>query len=286
MTKTKTIIFSISLTIVAVAILLIIGGILSAPNQQMIGPTPRDIPIQKVSFLSRSGSTLSGWYIPGQKKKGGILLMHGVRSNRLQMADRARFLNKEGYSILLFDFQAHGESLGDHITFGHLESLDANAGYSYLESRLVNKSIGVIGVSLGGASTVCGEVHKKADALVLESVYPTLKKAVSNRIINRIGSIGGYLSPLLIWQIKPRLGFDPDELAPINYLSEAKGAVFVLAGTDDKHTTLVESKNFFQNAKPPKLFWPVKGAAHVDLHKFNSEEYQYKILEFFKRHLK
>ena len=60
--------------------------------------------------------------------------MHGVRSNRLQMLDRARFLNKFGYSVLLFDFQAHGESIGDHITFGYLESLDANAGYSYLES--------------------------------------------------------------------------------------------------------------------------------------------------------
>jgi alpha/beta superfamily hydrolase len=51
--------------------------------------------------------------------------MHGVRANRLSMVERARFLSYAGYSVLLFDFQGHGESTGQHITFGYLESKDA-----------------------------------------------------------------------------------------------------------------------------------------------------------------
>ena len=133
---------------------------------------------------------------------------------------------------------------------------------------------------------VCGEVLKKADALVLESVYSSIKRAVSNRIKIRLGFIGQYLTPLLTWQIKFRLEFDPEKLTPIDHISGAKGAVLMIVGTEDKHTTLTESKDFFKNAKNPKLFWGVKGAAHVDLHKFSSNEYQNRVIEFFKQYLK
>lgn len=74
--------------------------------------------------------------------------MHGVRSNWLQMLERAKFLNMHGYAVLLFDFQGHGESPGEYITFGSLESLDAEAALSFLKSKLSKKTIGIIGVSL------------------------------------------------------------------------------------------------------------------------------------------
>jgi len=54
---------------------------------------------------------------------GTIVLMHGVRANRLSMVRRAEMLHRAGYSVLLFDFQAHGESPGSHITMGYLESV-------------------------------------------------------------------------------------------------------------------------------------------------------------------
>ena len=77
---------------------------------------------------SASGTRLHGWWIPGVIDGGGtVVLMHGVRGNRLQMADRARVLNEHGFSVLLFDFQASGETPGHRITFGKLEGLDAAA---------------------------------------------------------------------------------------------------------------------------------------------------------------
>jgi hypothetical protein len=38
------------------------------------------------------------------------------------MVGRPRFLHRAGYSALLYDSRAHGESGGDAITFGHLEA--------------------------------------------------------------------------------------------------------------------------------------------------------------------
>jgi pimeloyl-ACP methyl ester carboxylesterase len=70
------------------------------------------------------------------------------------MLERARFLLRAGYTVLLFDFSAHGESTGEHITIGYLESRDAQAAISFLRKILPGEKIGVIGVSMGGGSAV------------------------------------------------------------------------------------------------------------------------------------
>ena len=47
------------------------------------------------------------------------------------MLSQAAMLHRHGYGLLLFDFRAHGESEGERITFGHLESLDARAAVEH-----------------------------------------------------------------------------------------------------------------------------------------------------------
>jgi len=86
--------------------------------------------------------------------QGAIVLMHGVWSNRRTMVQRARVLHEHGFAVLLFDFQAEGESPGKHITFGHLEGLDAAAAVAFARQRLPGERVGAIGVSLGGAAAL------------------------------------------------------------------------------------------------------------------------------------
>ena len=51
------------------------------------------------------------------------------------MLGRAEFLHRQGFAVLAPDFQAHGESPGEHVTFGARESLDAAAALAYLHAR-------------------------------------------------------------------------------------------------------------------------------------------------------
>jgi fermentation-respiration switch protein FrsA (DUF1100 family) len=261
------------------------GSILSNPRQGSAGIPPDDLAISNVTFQSKSGALISGWYIAGEKKKGGILLMHGVRSNRLQMLNRARFLSQAGYSVLLFDFQAHGESIGKHITFGYLEALDAEAAYSWLNNKLTNKTIGVIGVSLGGAATLLGEVSKQAKALILESVYPTIEEAIANRLRLRLGSLGKSVMPLLTWQIEPRLGFKTEQLRPIEHIAKTSAAILIITGDKDQHTPLAESKRLYKAANKPKQLWIIEGAAHINFDRYRPDLYKTKVLNFFNDHL-
>ena len=149
------------------------------------------------SNYPRSGSTIHGWFIPGQKGAGAIVLMHGVRANRLAMVGRARFLSRAGYTVLLFDFQAHGESPGAHITFGYLERRDAVAAVRFMRANAPGEKVGVIGVSMGGAAALLATPPLEVDAMVLEMVYPTIDQAVSNRLTMRLVGWARVLTPLL-----------------------------------------------------------------------------------------
>ena len=267
-------------------ILYAIGSVLTKAHPTEVGTIPSNISkIREVSFLSQSGSTIKGWMLEAKQGKGGVLLLHGVRSNRLQMLNRAKFLQKEGYDVLLFDFQAHGESKGESITFGHLESLDVEAAYAYLEDRLCNPTIAVIGVSLGGASALLSSVKTKAQVLVLESVYPSIEQAIDDRMKIYLGSMGEYFSPLLTLQLEPRLGFGIDKLRPIDEVSKVTSAVLVVAGEKDIHTTLQESKQLFSKANEPKELWIVKGAKHVDFDALLGKEYEERILDFLDEYM-
>jgi fermentation-respiration switch protein FrsA (DUF1100 family) len=133
------------------------GTIASAPSPAHIGAPSPELGAEPTTIPSASGSRLSAWFIPGAPHGGAVLLMHGVRANRLEMLDRARLLHREGFAVLLFDFQAHGESAGAAITFGYLESKDARAAFDELRRRAPGERIGVVGVSLGGAAAVLAD---------------------------------------------------------------------------------------------------------------------------------
>ncbi len=260
---------------------LVIGGRLAAPALAPVGDAPASLGAASVAIPSDSGSTLSGWWIDGAPGRGTVVLLHPLRSTRRSMQGRAQFLSEAGYAVLLFDFQAHGESPGEHLTFGHLESKDAAAALCFARERNAGNPVAVLGMSLGAAAAVLGEEPLDADAFILEAMYPTVEEAVEDRIrIVGFGPFAKVLAPGLLVQLRPRLGVGPEELRPIEGVTKLRAPVFIIAGTEDRHTPLSESERIFQRAPEPKKFWAVDGAAHVNFHEFAGEEYEKRVLGF------
>jgi fermentation-respiration switch protein FrsA (DUF1100 family) len=260
------------------------GSVASAPAQENLGPPPSGLPIEPVTFASGSGNRLSGWLIRGRPRTGAVLLLHGIRGNRLHMLDRARFLHEQGFTVLLFDFQAHGESEGRNITFGYLEAKDARAAFELLRHEAPGERIGVIGLSLGGAAAVLAELP--ADAMVLEAVFASFATAVENRLAMRLGPVGRYLAAILTWQVRPRLGFDPDTLQPAEHIARLRMPVLLIAGDADQHASLDEAKLLYARAPEPKVLWIIPGAGHVDFHSHAGEAYQRRVVDFLGPRLK
>ena len=262
------------------------GARLAAPVQGAVGPPPAGLPVEAVTFRGSGGSRLRGWLLEGAAGRGGVVLMHGIRADRRSMVARARFLAAAGYSVLLFDFQAHGESEGRAITFGHLEAADARAAVAFARARLPGEPLGVIGVSLGGAAFLLGSGRLEVDAAVLEAVYPDIRQAASNRLRLWLGPMGAWLAPLLVGQLEHRLGVDAADLRPVERIGSLDAPVLIIAGTADRRTTPAESEALLRAAPEPKALWLVPGAAHVDLHRYAGAAYETAVADFLHRHLR
>jgi len=59
------------------------------------------------------------------------------------------------------------------------------------------------------------------------------------------------------------------------------GPKLLIAGENDRHTTIEESKQLFEKADQPTEFRVVARAEHTDLHKFAPHDYEQKVTEFF-----
>lgn len=262
----------------------LVGWLLIFPAHRAVGPAPPELGAVDVVLRSSSGAQVKGWWIPHPEARATILLFHGVRGDRRSMLGRARLLKKQGFSVLMIDFQSHGESRGSKITFGHLESQDVAAALAFARETNPDHTIGVIGSSLGGAASLLGD-DRRYDALVLESVYTTIDEAIENRIRMRLGRLGAFLSTLLRLQIKPRLGFPPSRLRPIEYINKLQCPVLIASGDQDLHTTLDQTLRLFEAAPEPKELVIFKGAAHEDLLEHNPQLYEEKVVGFFHRYL-
>lgn len=262
------------------------GEALSHCATRVVGRAPADLHATDVQVPVSATDRLAGWFAPGKPGAGVVLLLHGVRGDRRQMIDRARFLEAAGYGVLLVDLQAHGESSGDRITFGVRESVGVSAALVYLRERSPGERVAVIGVSLGAASLVLAQPSAPPDAVVLESMYPTIEEAVGDRLAHVLGNPGRAAAPLLLWQFPLRLHVRVDQLHPIDRISALHAPLLLAAGTEDRHTTWAETERIFHAANEPKYLWPVPGAAHVDLHSWNPALYEARILAFLSQYLR
>ena len=264
--------------------LLVAGGIygagwyLSHPVPATIGAAPASLHAHDVTFRSGSGSLIHGWLCTVASPRGYALLLPGIRANRLSMIDRAQFLMREGYSCLLIDFQATGESAGEHITFGRLESRDAAAAVQYL--RAFHKPIIVVATSLGGAAALLADLQ--IDGAVLEEVYPTIEAATDNRLRVRFGFLAPIGTWILVHQLRTQMHIDPNQLRPVDHIARLHCPVLIIGGGADRYTTPADTRLMYARANERKALWLVPGMGHNDAYRFAPEEYEKRVGAFLR----
>lgn len=235
---------------------------------------------------SRSRATLRGWYAKGSEGQGAVLLLHGVRADRRAMLPRALWLHSLGYTVLLMDFQAAGESSGETITIGLRESQDAASALAWLRAQAPDERIGIIGTSMGGAAVLLAQPRLQADAMVLEQVYPDIRLAVRDRLVRRLGAPAAWLTPVLLHTLAWRAGVDATMLRPIEHIGAVDAPKLLIVGSDDEHTRLDESLAMYAAAAQPKALWVVQGARHVDLYAYAGNAYRQRVGAFLAERLR
>jgi pimeloyl-ACP methyl ester carboxylesterase len=112
-----------------------------------IGATRTDLVV-----TACDGVVLRGWKVLAAHPKGNwVLLLHGRSQNRLSMMGYARFLLNSGYSVVMMDARAHGESGGLISTYGHVERHDVKAVMDALTASENVDHAYALGESMGAA---------------------------------------------------------------------------------------------------------------------------------------
>ena len=260
--------------------------VLLAPVRQPITHTPADLglPYEDVSLTSRDGLKVAGWYIPG-KRLQGIILIHGINANRVVMLPTAALLAEAGFHLLLLDLRGHGES-GDSLnSYGYYEALDVRAGAEYLSALPEVEQIGVIGTSLGGAAVARAAAEEpRLQAVVIQTSYSSLSDAVDSAFETLAIFPKRPFAPLIVELAERRVGITIDQIDSARDLATlSPRAVLIIHAANDHLFPLEHGYKMYNAAGEPKELWIIEDFGHGDPAIALEEEYRARVVDFFDR---
>jgi len=245
-------------------------------------PDSLNLKYENVTFKTSDGLNLKGWFIPGNKSKNTVIVMHGYPTNKGNVLPFSLFLLKK-FNVFLFDFRSFGESQGSYTTAGYKEVKDLDAAVSYLKGRKDVKNIGALGFSLG-ASVALMNKNNDVKAIVSDSAYSNL-----NNMINIMYKNFFILKYPLVYlaRIYGKIFFnaDPKDISPKDSIKNINKPVLIIHGKKDSQIPVNEAY-ILHNANKKTELWIGENAGHGENYALNKEEYEKRVLEFFEKNLK
>jgi fermentation-respiration switch protein FrsA (DUF1100 family) len=255
-------------------------------------PTTLGLSCEDVEFPSRGDEVpLSGWYLPAAQDDRCVILIQGTHHHRNDPQIRALRLGRDlvegGFSVLLFDFRARGESGGNRSSEGDREQWDVFGAIDYLVGRGIPvERIGLLGFSLGaGVAILVAAQEPRIPAVVSDSGFLDYMKELRQL----------YIGPFLLpsWfagfvVLAGRALFDADfrNVRPVHVVEGISQPIFFIHGEDDSVIHHEESRELhIVSDNHEDRIWIVPGAEHVNVYRKMPEEYIRRVSSFFQRHL-
>ena len=239
-----------------------------------------------ISFSSH-GTPLKGWYIPCDTPTSKTVVFvqgHGD-DKRTFLARHCSYLH-EKYNVVALDLRNQGESGGSTTTMGYYERDDVLAAVDYARTTLGTTDIGVMGLSMGGATVLeAAAVSPDVKAVISDSPYATVSGQVADA-----AKVRHYpLSRFVGWATSAKIGWDVGHPLrthdPLRAVPQMKQPLLLIHGDADDYV-LPRNSECLQNARPLDTErWLVHGARHVQSDLVAKDEYKRRIQEFFDKNL-
>ena len=249
-------------------------AVVPEPN---LGATPED-----VSFTTRDGLRLEGWFVPSQN--GATVIAFPGRSGPQK---HARMLVAHGYGVLLFDRRGEGASEGDPNTFGWAGDRDLHAAAAYLRSRpdVDPERIGAIGLSVGGEMLIHAAAHSDAfRAIVSEGASGQSVRDQLDNVSTR-DAIMGY-APVTVATALFTSTLPPSRLKREVARIAPTASFFVYGENGQGGTEAKPNKAYYAAARQPKQIWEVPNGQHIAGITTMPAEYERRVIGFFDRELR
>src|SRR5829696_7854592 len=210
------------------------------PPAATVLPNGRDVVLE-----TEDGIRLGAWYFPAGARGAAVLVCNGNAGDRSLRAPLAAALNRNGLSVLLFDYRGYGGNPGRPSEEGL--AADARAAQAWLAAQPAVKEIVYFGESLGAAVTIGLAVQRPPAAMVLRSPFTSL------------ADVAAVHYP---WLPARRLLLD--RYPSIERIASVSAPVLVIAGDRDDIVPASLSRRLYDAAGEPKNYVVIPGVGNND----------------------
>ena len=248
--------------------------------------------LQDVSVESRDGIKLQGWFVrPTPHNGNAVILLHGVGDNRQGMLSYAELLLSNGYSVLLPDSRAQGESGGAFATYGIKEADDVHTWFGWLEATDHPQCILGLGESMGAAILLQSlRTEPRFCTVVAESPFATFRGVAYVRVGHLFHS-GPWLGRIVLRPAvelaflygKFRYGVNLANASPERAVEEVRTPILLIHGVDDHNIPPSHSREIQGHNSTDITLWEVPHAGHCGAIAVAPDEFSKRVLQWFGR---
>jgi len=234
--------------------------------------------VTPLNLTARDGIAISAWLVDQPSDKA-IILLSGIKGNRLAQEKRTKFYLKKGFTVLLPDLRGTGKSGGDCISFGWNEQYDLIACVEELQHRGI-QHVAADGLSLGAATILYAHSQlTNFDFVVIESSYDNIENAFQNRMRQYPIPSFAYYPLRLFTSLK--IHTDLKNLSPDQWIKNVRCPTLILAGDSEAQIKVSETQKLYENCGSSKKYLHLfKGGHHEDFIDRFEAEYTKEISRF------
>jgi hypothetical protein len=248
--------------------------------------------LRGTSIPAKDGVILRAWSLHPTGANGDtVLLLHGQADNRAGMLAYAALFLSSGYSVLLPDARAHGQSDGPIATYGVLEADDIHRWLLSIEKEDHPHCIYALGNSMGAAELLNSlPANPDLCAAVAESSFSSFRAAAYDRLGQQFHT-GPWLGrtllrpalPIAILYARLRYHIDLAQFSPELAAAHTRVPILLIHGQADTNLPPAHSERI--KADNPSIeLWEPLHATHCGALGSDPEEYQRRVLNWFAAH--
>jgi fermentation-respiration switch protein FrsA (DUF1100 family) len=258
-------------------------------------PSPRPdaygLAYENVSFVTKDGVTLRGWFLPPSGPEHAALIVnpsHGDHRGKIITA--TAMLVRHGYGVLTFDWRAIGESGGEFATLGYNEAKDVVAAVGWLANRtdVDPARIGALSRSAGAAAVIrAAAADSRIAAVVAETTFSRLQDMLETGVEAKTGLPAFPFAPLMVLFGERETGIRIADVRPVDVIGRiSPRAVLIIRAGRDTWIPPDNADMLYAAAGEPKALWDAPEAEHARVEYDDPDEYERRVVAFFDRYLK
>ena len=246
-------------------------------------------------LTTEDGLNLATYRVDAVNPRAAVVFVSGIHSPSVTaFFGHAAMLKDAGYSSVLVEMRAHGDSEGDLICLGAKEYLDVQAAVRYIKERSPELPVVVFGLSMGAGTAVnaIGETGD-IDALISLSAFSTWPDLfIDNMALMGLPKLMCDIEKPFVWlYMGVQFGFDRLHVNPLAEIQKLNGRPALLMHSwGDSQVPFVSFERLTATA-PGVQTYVVDGDRHFicEEHFLNPEQdeaYAEAILTFLDNHFK